>query len=204
MCVKVNTDLYNLKLKVARHQLGMALKLFIEDADPISIHSLACGAAEILDSLCNAQQKDTFYKISAFPEVTKINFNTARNKYWNAFKHINDKSGNLRDGDVDLMNNFSDNVNDWVLYTAWYDYMQLIRALPIEAQVFQVWFHALNFNKLDPNFDNSAYKSFFPNLTAKMRKEQKLDLLNVVKEYINDQELLNDPKTEKDSLGLNL
>ena len=42
------------KLAAARHQLETATAFFLQDMDPISAQSLACGAGELLDALAAA------------------------------------------------------------------------------------------------------------------------------------------------------
>jgi hypothetical protein len=37
------------KAQIARRQLGTALALFIEDLDPVSVHTLACAGGEIAE-----------------------------------------------------------------------------------------------------------------------------------------------------------
>jgi len=39
------------KLNVAKRQLETAIKLYFNDNDPVSIHTLACAAREILSDL---------------------------------------------------------------------------------------------------------------------------------------------------------
>jgi hypothetical protein len=39
------------KTEIARRQLGTALALFIEDRDPVSVHTLACAGCEIAEYL---------------------------------------------------------------------------------------------------------------------------------------------------------
>ncbi|GBQ25662.1 hypothetical protein AA0472_1834 [Acetobacter estunensis NRIC 0472] len=39
------------KIQIARRQLGVATALFLDNADPVSVHCLACGAAEIVESI---------------------------------------------------------------------------------------------------------------------------------------------------------
>lgn len=49
-------------LLVARSQLLTALKLFFEDADPVSVHTLAGAAQEILESLCREAGVDPMHE----------------------------------------------------------------------------------------------------------------------------------------------
>ncbi|MEO8631598.1 MAG: hypothetical protein ABI612_26410 [Betaproteobacteria bacterium] len=42
------------KLDAAKNQLATAIWFYFEDRDPISVHTLATAAAEIIDRLCDA------------------------------------------------------------------------------------------------------------------------------------------------------
>jgi predicted HD phosphohydrolase len=48
------------KIQVARRQLGTAVALFIEDLDPISVHTLACAGGEIAEHLARKKGKQPF------------------------------------------------------------------------------------------------------------------------------------------------
>ena len=39
------------KVEVARRQLGTALALFLENGDPVSVHTLVCAGCEIVEHL---------------------------------------------------------------------------------------------------------------------------------------------------------
>ena len=39
------------KTQVARRHLGTALVLFLDDLDPVSVHSLACAGCEVAEHL---------------------------------------------------------------------------------------------------------------------------------------------------------
>ena len=40
-----------IKLRIARAQLGTAMDLFVRDKDPLSVHALACGGSEVMEGL---------------------------------------------------------------------------------------------------------------------------------------------------------
>ena len=48
------------KLDVARRQLVVAIRLFFDDQDAISVHTLAANAWEIVDLLCKKREVDSF------------------------------------------------------------------------------------------------------------------------------------------------
>jgi hypothetical protein len=73
-----------------------------------------------------------------------------RNQYCNAFKHATTQKGVGRD-DADLFQRFSDEMNVHSHFVGWYDYTVAIGELPIEAQVFQIWYFALYPEKLNPD-----------------------------------------------------
>jgi hypothetical protein len=75
-----------------------------------------------------------------------------RNQYWDAFKHFFDLKGLPRE-DEELLAQFNDINNDVAMFIGWWDYMTVQKRLPVAAQVFQVWWYALNEEKLSPDAD---------------------------------------------------
>ena len=118
-----------------------------------------------------------------------------QNQYWNAFKHARTRSGLERD-DRDLLERFDDAVNDHTLFIGWHDYMLAVRALPIEAQVFQIWYFALYPEKLNPEVDTARYRRIFPMLPSKPRADQKRALCQVISSFRGDAELMADTQTD--------
>ena len=51
--------------------------------------------------------------------------------------------------------------------------MLAVKAMPVEAQVFQAWYFALHPEKLNPAADTAQCDSIFPGLRAKSRGAQK-------------------------------
>lgn len=66
-------------------------------------------------------------------------------------------------------------MNEHALFVGWYDYVRAVGRLPLEAQVFKVWYFSLYSEKLDPAVDLTPYRTFFPNLKDKTRAYQKKD-----------------------------
>jgi hypothetical protein len=169
------------KTNVARRQLGTSLALFIEDQDPISVHVLACGGGEVAEQLARQARQETFASeiMATFSDLEVRDIRRIRNQFWNAFKHATTHSGQTRD-DEELLANFDDRQNEHALFIGWYDYMMAVNQLPIEAQVFQIWYFALYPEKLTPEVSPTPYTNFFPAMKTIDRTEQKRRLREVI------------------------
>jgi hypothetical protein len=169
------------KTNVARRQLGTSLALFIEDQDPISVHVLACGGGEVAEQLARQAQQEPFASeiMTTFSDLEVRDIRRIRNQFWNAFKHATTLSGQTRD-DEQLLAHFDDRQNEHALFVGWYDYMMATSRLPIEAQVFQIWYFALYPEKLAPEVSPTPYTNFFPAMKTIDRTEQKRRLREVI------------------------
>lgn len=191
-------DIHQLKIDIARAQLGAAADMFLRDKYPISVHSLACGACELLEGVGKSRNIEVLSALifRLNPNMKPDKVVRLRNQYWNAIKHFykNDKK-TIRD-DAELLSNFNDTQNDTVLWEGWHDYQALVGKLPIEAQVFQVWYFALNEEKLAPEIDKDPYRKLFPHIQAYHRGEQKRRLRRACEKFRNDRQIMADPRTE--------
>ena len=195
------SDLELLKAEVARRQLGTALSLFIEDCDPVSVHSLACAGGEIADALAKRTGKTAFaeHAMQCNPQLTPKQLADIKNKYWNAFKYFEDRKGELRE-DKELLNEFNDEVNDHVLFIGWHDLMLATAAMPIEAQVFQAWYFSMYPEKLNADFPIEKIDRFFPLLKLMVRSSQKARLRAVIRKTKKNPIVMGDKMTERRSL----
>jgi hypothetical protein len=185
------------KIMVARAQLVMALDLFVRDKDPISIQCLACGGGEVVEGLAETNGEEPFamHILTTQPDMDLKAIRRKRNQYWNAFKHFFDLKGLPRE-DEKLLAQFSDINNDVALFVGWWDYMTVQKRLPVAAQVFQVWWYALNEEKLAPDADLGVVRTAFPNIKQQPRAEQKRRLRRMIEKWRKNRELLTDPATE--------
>jgi hypothetical protein len=186
------------KITVARAQLVTALDLFVRDKDPISIQCLACGGGEVVEGLAEAKGEAPFamHILKTQPKMDRKEVRWRRNEYWNAFKHFYDRSGKLAREDEELLARFGDANNDVALFIGWWDYMTVQKRLPVAAQVFQVWWYALNEEKLSPDADLEVMRAAFPDIRQQPREEQKRRLRRLIEKYRKDKKLLADPATE--------
>lgn len=189
------------KAEVARRQLGTALALFLDDLDPVSVHALACGGGEIAEHLTRKVGAVAFstHAHAIFPDLKPKDIRRFRNQFWNSFKHATTHKGEDRD-DRTLLKRFNDLQNDHALFVGWYDYMMATRRLPIEAQIFQVWYFALYPKKLNPTVDRAPYRKAFPKLRKMSRRQRKAALRRVIGRWRLDPGVTNDPQTEQGPL----
>ncbi|WP_264806471.1 hypothetical protein, partial [Acetobacter estunensis] len=130
------------------------------------------------------------------------NLRKLRNLYWNAFKHASKREGkNMRD-DAEILSQFNDTVNDHTLFIGWGDYRPIARALPIEAQVFAVWYMVLYEEKVAPGVDLVSMRRRFPDLRSLDRLSQKRMLRNVIAQARQQNDLMSNHATDQDPLIL--
>ncbi len=163
------------KLEVVRRQLGTALALFLNDHDSVSVHSLASGACEIIEHLAETAGKTPFrdHALESIPDLTLKKLREHQREFWNAFKHGLQQDRTTPRDDTDILERFSDEINDHVMFIGWYDYMLATGTLPVEAQAFQAWYFAKYPEKLAPDVSSEPYMAIFPNLDDAARLEQK-------------------------------
>ena len=187
----------SLKLKIARAQLATALDLFVRGKDPISVQCLACGGAEVIEEIAKAQGIEPFstHVLQGHPLLDYGKLRAIRNKYWNAFKHLNRRDGVPRNDEI-LLTEFDDPQNDAALFVGWWDYLAITKKLPVEVQVFQVWWYALNEDKLSLQTDLDGIRAAFPNIATCDRAEQKRRLRRSIEKWRKDTFLTDNPATE--------
>lgn len=196
----------DIKLKIVRAQLGTALSLFILDRDPYSVHALACGASEVAEGMAETADFPTLstHIMTTFPDIDMKKIKALRNQHWNALKHFYKPDGKNPREDEALLGDFHDGMNDTVLFMGWIDYLQLTKALPLEAQVFLAWWYAANPDKMSPSNYRRDWQLLFPKLDTYDRAEQKRRLRRTIEKYRRDRTVLSDPRTELGPLVMRL
>lgn len=189
------------KLNAARHQLGTSLDLFIRDKDPIAVQCLACGGAELIEAIAASKgiRALSTHMLETVPGLDLGKLRRLQRQYWNSFKHMTARDGEPRD-DAETLQAFDDTKNDAALFVGWWDYLSVTGRLPVAAQVFQVWWYALNEGKLVPEADLKTIRMAFPDITSCDRAERKRRLRRSVEKYRDNSELLRDPRTESEPL----
>jgi hypothetical protein len=171
------------KLNAAERKLTAAIRGFFNNEDAVVVYSLASDAFEVLDALCRKQKLKSFSDeaaeamTAAWKEHGKEPRNWRKaladsvNRHRNFFKHAR---GNDADAVVD---DFTDENNDALLFMASYDLLQLCRVArrggPVEAQIYQLWYWALQ-GTADVWEPTPPIAMAFPDLARRPRYEQKV------------------------------
>jgi hypothetical protein len=194
-----------LKIESARRQLGTALALYLQDADPVSVHCLAGGGCELIEFYAKKAGGEPFtsHVLKTWPDLDNKTVRRLQRQYWTAFKHATHRHTGAERDDDELLARFNDEQNDHVLFIGWYDYALAARQMPIEAQVHQAWYLALHPMKLDPQYSAEPYANLFPDLRPKPRAEQKRMLNQVIQRTRSDAVVMSDPRTDRRPLVLN-
>lgn len=126
------------KAEVSRRQLGVALTLYLDDMDPVSVHVLASGGREIAAELAKKTSQSAFELLAGYADKPR-EWKQGVNRYWNAFKHEARHRGGPRQ-DENTLAEFQDSVNDGTLAIAWYDLGVAGYPLPPAAQAQSAWY----------------------------------------------------------------
>jgi hypothetical protein len=185
------------KTEVARRQLGAALALFLDDLDPVAVHSLACSGGEVAEHMAfkAGEQPFSTHTLAMHPDIDSGRLRGLRNQFWNAFKHATTQKG-LDRNDEQLLADFRDDQNDHALFIGWYDYRRAAGWLPLEAQAFQVWYYALYPEKLRNIEDARPAVERFGDLTKVSRTEAKYRLRTEIARLRQDGNVMTHPLTE--------
>jgi hypothetical protein len=122
------------KIDAAKSQLTTAIELYFQDRDPISVHTLAMAAAEIIDRLCEAkglQSMRAHFMSRVTPEHRK-EVGNALNKAVNFFKHASSSRPNQ------VLADFSDDRNMMAIMFA-VDGLRQLGTHTEEMKAFSAW-----------------------------------------------------------------
>jgi hypothetical protein len=188
----------HLKIESARRQLGTALALYLQDRDPVSVHCLANGGCELIEYYAekSGAKPLTTIMLQSRPDLDIGKLRRIQREHWTAFKHPFNLHTKKEREDDELLHRFTDVENDHALFIGWYDYASAAGAMPIEAQVHQLWYFTLYPEKLDPKHDRKVYENYFPKLRIKPRLDQKKMLNDAINTARTDQSIRNDPRTD--------
>lgn len=182
------------KEDAARRQLVTSIRLFFENRDLISIHTLAQCAFMVLDNVCEKRGFSRFieHMVEVNPSSNEEQIYKLAATYRNFFKHAD------RDPDT-FLQDFDDDCNDHILIIAVEDLARLTGKLPVEAQVFQLWYFSVYRERLNCEAYERMIKSienWFPEIQHIVRAEQKRLGREVLDRALALPELLDDPRTD--------
>jgi hypothetical protein len=170
------------RLDAATRQLATAIRLYYDDGDPVSVHTLAKAAGEIIDRLCElngtpAMRADMLEMI--VPDKRR-HVADKLNEAANAFKHASSKKPDKTPIE------FSDEQNFFAILMA-VDGLRLLGVDLIEAKSFGAWVRLVEpdmmLNPTEPA-KLATIERLFGDITNQSRAAQKVvarDMLHLVK-----------------------
>ena len=182
------------KLDVARRQLAVAIRLFFDDRDPVSVHTLAANAWEIVDVLCTRQRVNSLSGETRghLAAGRSLKHDLINEPYRNFFEHADrDPEGTIE--------GFGDEMNDHVLMLAVEDLLRVEETKLLECQIFQKWYLAAYPEKIAPGDVERvlpAICEMLPGLVRKSRSEQKKMGRELLRRAGDEQKLVADPLTD--------
>lgn len=156
------------KLDVAFRQVAVAIQLFFEDRDPVSVYTLAGNAWEIFDSLCRHQDLDGWSMHVDKQLSTGISLRQVVNVYRNFFKHADRDPGDTI--------KFSDEWNEHLLFFAASDSFLLDETRLVECAIFHTWYFAVDEERIPSGIREeiiSTVRAELPKIRGVSRSEQK-------------------------------
>jgi len=149
------------KLDAAKRQLETAIRLYFNYGDPISIHTLACAAHEILSGL-NKKYSGAPMLMGDFliKDEYKKDYNRMIREPQNFFKHADWNPEGILD--------FNPDASPFFLYDAISKYQELTGEIVPYFRIFKGWYWALHIDQF-----------YFP-------EDQKQSIQNMMNKYGND------------------
>ena len=183
------------KVDVARRQLATAIELFFAGRDPLSVYSLATNSWEVIDVLCRKAGVESLSVQTRgnVPDGKDLKLHYINSPYRNFFKHAETDSD-------ETLPPLPNSQVEGVLFLAVEDYIRLNGKSPVQLQVFQLWYLAKHSDKLDAAVADEQMErvtSAFPGLPALSRDAQLRLGAQMLVHAAGDQELANDPRTER-------
>ena len=189
------------RFELVRRLLGTSTQLFLDDADPVSVHCLAASAAEHGEHLTIEMGGEPFksHVFTTFPDLNEKGLKRLRNRYWTVIEHSHDLKNKPFDVKTELAE-FNDSSNDAVLFCGWYDFMMCGYPIPAEVQVFQLWFFRIYPNSLNPEkeFEFEA----FSDLKSLDRSAQKQRLRQEIEKALHRSGIIDNIMTDRRPLIL--
>jgi hypothetical protein len=130
-----------------------------------------------------------------FPGLKANKLRELRNLHWDALKHASTRNGQDRQDDACFAQFEPYDKEHW-RFIGWYDYGQTGLPMPVEAQVFQVWYLAKYPAQVDPVADITAQQRIFPRLSELGRARQHARLVEECRQAQKDNRLLSAPSTD--------
>jgi hypothetical protein len=151
------------KIEVACQQLDTAIKLWFQEENPVSIHTLVCSAHQIISDVIHHQNRndplfDNIYIKNGFKKIAKTHFH----KYYNFFKHANN--------DPETSIKFNPSANEYFIVCSIFGLEQLNIKHNLLHRTFMTYFAIHHPRLLTDECLNLFFHSIPPEHFAKIRR----------------------------------
>jgi hypothetical protein len=163
------------KIDIAEAHLKTAITLYFEDSHPVPVYHLAAAAREIITTLANFKEVNTvLHDLANKREVKLETLIKEIHKFARFFKHADrdaNKTIEFNEGDVDM-----------VLQVACHDFGRVAGGMPVEAQVFEAYIHAIAYERVSDaplrkqKLLKKVIQAFYGIRTASRRDQKKIAL----------------------------
>lgn len=172
------TDFEVTKLDAARRQLETAIWLLFENADSVSIHTLAHAAFGILKNVAEHR------KISGVLEAAEeLYVSTTKKDFWNGFN----KTANFfkhADKDPDgILTGVPEEENEALISLGVEIYRDLGCFITPELESFYLWWRCINFKDIEDV--KEPFNSWLDQNYERLHAENRSDLLELGKDLLN-------------------
>jgi hypothetical protein len=122
------------KIDAAKVQLATALRLYFDDRDPVSVHTLTTAAGEIIDKICSGKGLISMRNglLDNVGPARRREVGDAMNRARNFFKHAPSADPN------EILRDFSDDVNLFAIVFA-ANGLRVLGAEISETKIFGAW-----------------------------------------------------------------
>ena len=162
------------KFNAAERQLKEAIRLVIQGRDPISTHTLACSAHQILYDLAQKHGISSNIK-DIVPNRKKREWFNILNTPYNFFRHAN------KDTDKEIT--FNPTISHFFILDATYMYQALNSNLFYEGALFRLWFNRHYPDYILKNNTGDRLMNLMQEFKAYFTDEDFLDYLDLIDKH---------------------
>jgi hypothetical protein len=132
------------KLEAARRQLETAIKLYFDEGDSASIHTLCCAAYNVIQVLNKKQNSPLTLNDMMLKDLSDLMPTRAKRK--DAHDYLNQTENFLKHGnsDPDATHTFDSNYTEALLFDAVIKYGRLAGECSPELAMYLIWFASLH------------------------------------------------------------
>lgn len=150
------------KIDAAKRQLETAVNLYFQNADPVSIHTLAGAAHEILHAFCKTQDIESLLKSADM---------IRKGKEKEYIKKLDEARNFFKHGERDLnkLYQFAPEATEFFIWDACLMYKKITTEEPKLFRIFSFWFYLQHMDIIE----NAVFKQALSSLKQSFSREDR-------------------------------